>query len=74
MLIEMAKLEADISIFHEARKKYDKCPHAVQNTGHQQCNLFHYALNTSFDILHHCSSCKVNTKEPTTSGEIVRNP
>ncbi len=73
MLLGMAKTEANIPIFHKARQKYDNCPYGVQFTGHQQCELFHYAINTSFDMLSHCGSCKLNTSEPTTSKKIVRN-
>ena len=74
MLIKMDKLEADISIFHKARKKYDKCEHGTKFNDTKSCKLFHYVFDTSFDILHHCGSCKVNIKEPTTTNEIVRNP
>ena len=74
MFIKIPKLEANVSIFNKAMQKYDKCPHAMQINGQMSCNIFYYAYDTSFDILHHCSSCKLNTNEPSTIKDPVRNP
>lgn len=72
MIQNSPKIEASIPIYNKAREKYDNCKHTVNFNGQLSCNLFFYTYDNASDILHHCSSCKLNTKEPTTSKHNVR--
>jgi hypothetical protein len=72
MIQDMDKLEVSIPILFKARQKYEKCKHMVKFCGQMSCNLFHYTFDSNFDILHHCASCKLNTKKPTTFNEHLR--
>jgi hypothetical protein len=62
--------EANISSLHKAVQKYLKCKHAVHYFYQMSCNLYYYAFDNATDIFHHCASCKVNTKEPTTKAKV----
>jgi len=68
------KIDADISIYDKARKKFDKCDYKDKFYEIGYCRLFHYLFDTSRDMLHHCGSCKANTTEPSTKKKNVRVP
>ncbi len=69
----MDKLEADIPIFFKARKKFYSCPNMVTFYYIGYCKLFNYTFDTSWDMLHHCSSCKANKADPVIKRK-VRSP
>jgi hypothetical protein len=73
MITDFDKIEASIPIFSAVRKKFDACNHKSVFYDQMTCNLFLYTFDTSMDLLHHCGSCKINTKEPTTFREDVRS-
>lgn len=66
------KTSADIPVLHEARQKFDDCSNKdiFYNIGY--CKLFHYTFDGTFDMLHHCGSCKANTSKPSTMRKDVR--
>ncbi len=70
----MDMIEADIDIFHKARKKFDKCSHA-ENSPHYigYCKLFHYTFDKSMDFLAYCGCCRANRDEPTISFPARKN-
>lgn len=65
----MDKIETDIPVYSKARNKFEKCDYRESET----CKLFFYTFDNASDILHHCGSCKVNTKEPSTVRDDVRS-
>lgn len=72
MLIQtMEMVEAGISVLFKSVKKTRGCKYAVINN-QVSCLLYHYVLDSSMDMMHHCASCKSNTKSPTTSKTNVR--
>ena len=66
----MDKIEADVPILFGAKQKYEKCKYKQDFFGQLSCRLYFYSFDNGFDILHHCASCKVNTKKPTTSKSV----
>ena len=70
----MEKIAVNISILFKARKKYEKCDHSEIFFGVGGCKLFNYTFDGPMDMLHHCGCCKANTKEPTITKIVARNP
>lgn len=66
------KTNANISILHQARQKFDKCEKNDKFYGIGYCKLYHYTFDGVFDMLHHCGSCKANTESPSTARKDVR--
>jgi hypothetical protein len=67
------KTECDIEIFHDARQKFEKCKNKDIFYGIAYCRQYHYTIEQSMDMLHHCASCLSNTDEPTTVKGKVRS-
>ncbi|NTV23242.1 MAG: hypothetical protein HGA85_02615 [Nanoarchaeota archaeon] len=69
----LERTEANIEIFHAAKKKFYSCPHANVFFLHGNCDLYMYTMDTGHDMANHCIGCLTNTKKPSNVLKGVRS-